>query len=259
MPEVINKKVVAIEYPRHEETITSNDYTFRVCAMSGVKAVEVSINEAGWQPCRQGGDSYWYDWSGYGAGDHAITARVTLSDGRQHLTDHRFFSVDLPNAGERRMLTPRQTRQYLSRTETHRNMVNKFVVMVPNQPAVLRQLTSLLSHEGYNIESVLMETAGEVASFRFLVENETEKGIRRELEKEGFHIVTDKAFRLDLPNRPGELDRLTRKLLEQGVAIRYLYGTSHGQTTKVVFSVDRPEDAERVVKELDQRTAALAA
>lgn len=255
MPELMSKKVVAIEYPRHEETITSNNYTFRVSAMSGAKAVEVAINEGGWQPCRQAGGSYWYDWSGYGAGDHAITARVTLADGSQHLTDHRFFTVDLPHAGERRMLSPRQTRQYLSRTETNKSLANAFVVVVPNQPAVLRHLTALLSREGFNIDSVLMETAGEVASFRFLADKENEKALRRELENEGFHIVDDKVFRFDLPNRPGELDRLNRKLLEQGIAIRYLYGTSHGQTTKVVVSVDRPEDAVRVVKELGQRVA----
>jgi len=258
MPEAISKKVVAIEYPRHEETITSPHYTFRVSAMSGAKAVEVSINEAGWQPCRQAGGSFWYDWSGYGAGDHAITARVTLEDGGRHLTDHRFFSVELPNAGERRMLSPRQTRQYLSRTETNKSLANAFVVAVPNQPSVIRQLTQLLSREGFNIDSVLVETAGEVASFRLLADKENEKGLRRELENEGFHLVEDKVFRLDLPNRPGELDRLTRKLLDQGIAFRYLYGTSHGQTTKVVFSVERPEDAVRAVKELGQRAAVAA-
>lgn len=257
MPEVISKKVVAIEYPRHEETITSHTYTFRVAAMPGVKAAEVSINEGPWQPCRQAGESWWYDWSGYDAGDHAVTARVPLADGRFQVTEHRFFSVDLPGAGERRVLSPRQNRQYLSRTETAKNMVNTFVVAVPNQPAVIRQLTALLAREAFNVDGVVLETGGEVATFRLLVDKEN--GLRRELENEGFHVVDDKAFRLDLPNRPGELDRLTRKLTEQGVAIRCLFGVSHGRATKVVFSVDRPEEAARVVKELDQRVAAVAA
>lgn len=255
MSEIISKRVVAIDYPRHDETITSNDYTFRVVALPGVKKVEISVDDSTWEPCRHAGDSWWYDWSGYGAGEHEATARVTLTDGRYLATEHRFFTVELTDPArtgeERRTLTPRRTEKPAGRQNLPKNMVNKFVVIVPNQPAVLRHLTEHVSNEGVNIDSLLMETNGEVASFRFLLEKEN--GLRKSLEREGFHIVDDRVFRLDLPNRPGEIDRLTRKLGEQGIAIRYLYGTSHGHTTKVVFSVDRPEEAAVVVKELDQR------
>jgi hypothetical protein len=262
MPEVINKKVVAIEYPRHEETIESNNYTFRVAAMPGAKAVEVSVNESGWLPCRKSGDFWWYDWSGYGSGEHGLAARAHLADGRQLVTENRFFKVELDpkgldrNGGERRALSPRQARQYLVRPELHKHQARKFVVTVPNQPPVVRRLTELLSQEGVNIDSLLMETVGDVASFRFLLEEAD--GLRETLENEGFHIVDDRVFRLDLPNRPGEIDRLTRRLGDNGVSIRYLYGTSHGKMTKVVLAVDRPEVAADVVKDLERRTAVAA-
>ena len=263
MPEVINKKVVVIEYPRQNETITSNCYTFSIVAMPGVKKVEVSIDGAGWESCRQSEGSYWYDWSGYGAGEHEVVARMQQANGHFHTTEPRYFTVafahgDLSyNGGERRTLSPRQAQQFLGRPELHKHMVNKFVVVVPNQPGILRQLTQLLSQEGVNIDSLLTETFGDVASYRFLLEKDN--GLRRTLEREGFHVIEDKVFRLDLPNRPGELDQLTRKLAEQGVAIRYMYGTSHGQTSKVILAVDRPEDAVGIVKELDQRCAAMEA
>ena len=252
MPEVINKKVLVIEYPRHNETITSKDYTFRILAISGVKKVEVSIDEAGWQPCRPSGDSWWYDWSGFGSGDHEIVARVQFSDGRFHTTDRRFFAVENGRfPGETRRFTPRSRREFGGRSESMERMARKYVVVAPNQPGMLRQLTQLLSQEGVNIDSLLLDTHGDVASFRFLLEREN--GLRRTLESEGFHVVEDKVFRLSLPNRPGELDQLARRLAEQGVGVKYLYGTSNGQTTNVVFSVDRPEHAAEIVKELDQR------
>ena len=262
MPEPINKKVAAIEYPRHDETIESNNYTFRVAAMPGVKTVEVSVNESGWLPCRKSGEFWWYDWSGYASGEHGLAARVRLADGRQLITENRFFKVELDrealsrSGGERRSLSPRQARQHLARPDLHKNQARKFVVTVPNQPPVVRRLTELLSQEGVNIDSLLMETVGDVASFRFLLE-ETD-GLRETLENEGFHVVDDRVFRLDLPNRPGEIDRLTRGLVDQGVSIRYLYGTSHGKTTKVVFAVDRPEVAADVVKDLERRAAVAA-
>ncbi len=259
MTEVINKKVVVIEYPRPNEAITSDTYTFRVAAMPGVKKVEISTDGSAWEPCRLSGDSWWYDWSGYEAGEHELAARVQLANGQFHTTEPRCVSVELehgelaPKGGERRPQSRRQAGQAAGRPDLQKRMANKFVVVVPNQPAVLSQLTQLFAQADVNIDSLLMETNGNVASFRFLLEKEN--GLRRTLEKEGFHIADDKAFRMDLPNRPGELDLLTRKLAEQRIAIRYLYGTSHGPTTKVVFAVDRPEDAAVIVKELDQRAA----
>jgi hypothetical protein len=221
--------------------------------------VEVSIDDAGYKPCRRAGNSWWYDWSGYCSGDHELTARVHLANGHHHTSEHRYFNDELENSdcskngGERRTISARRAQQYLARPDVYKYMTSKFIVVVPNQPEILRQLTELLSQDGVNIDSMLMETTGGVATFRFMVEKE--KGMRQALENEGFHVVEDKVFRLDLPNRPGELDQLAQKLMDEGVAIRYLYGTSHGQTTKVVFSVDRPESAVAVVRELDKQFA----
>ncbi len=255
MPEVMHKKVLAIEYPRPNETIMSDSYTFQIVAMPGAKKVEVSINDSAWEPCRQSGDSFWYDWFCYGSGEYEVAARVQLANGQIHATEHRFFTVELNNAaasngGERRTLSARRAQQLLGRSDLHKNMVTKLVVVVPNQPGVLCQLTELLSQASVNIEGLLMETYGDIATFRFQLEKEN--GVRRLLESEGFHVVEDKVFCLDLRNRPGELDQLARKLADQGVSIRYLYGTSYGQTTKVVFAVDRPEEAVAVVKEFGQ-------
>jgi hypothetical protein len=181
---------------------------------------------------------------------------MQLSDGHFHTTERRFFTVanQASAEGVSRKVSTRRKHASSFRPETNEhleNMAKKFVVVVPNQPQIVRQLTQLMSQEGVNIDSLLMETLGDVVSFRFLLEKEN--GLRCTLEGEGFHVVEDKVFRLSLPNRPGELDQLTRRLSEHGVAVRYLYGTSHGQTTNVVFSVDRPEYAVEIVKEFDQR------
>lgn len=261
MPEVISKKVVAIEYPRQNETITSNSYTIHIAAMPGVKKVEVSIDDSVWQPCRQSGSSFFYDWFGYAAGEHEIVARIQMSDGHYHTFERRSVAVELAhdgqNGGEHRSVSRRRTQPALAQPDLHKHMANKYIVVVPNQPGVLRDLTQFLSQKGVNIDSLLMETAGDIASFRFLLERET--GLRPTLEGEGYHVVEDQVFRLDLPNRPGELDQLTRKLAEKQIGIRYLYGTSHGRTTKVVFSVDRPEDALGIVKELEKNSRLVEA
>jgi hypothetical protein len=138
----------------------------------------------------------------------------------------------------------------------HKQTVNKCTVLVPNQTGALKKVTQILTKEGVNIDSVLTETYGDVAAFRFLLEKEN--GTRKRLQTEGFQVIEDQVFRLDLPNRPGELNKLTAKLADEEIGIRYLYGTSHGQTTKVILAVDRPEKAAAIVKEFDETFAASA-
>lgn len=262
MHEVMHKNVLTVDYPRPNETITSDNYTFRIVAMPGVKKVEISVDGAPWQPCRQSEGSFWYDWSGYRSGEHEVAARVQLADGPFHTTGSRFFNVELQhdrfrNGGEHRTLSPRRAQQLLSRPDLRKYLASKLFVVVPNQPAVLRRLTRLLSQENVRAEGVLIETFGDIVSFRILAEQVHE--MRRSLEREGFHVTEEKVFRLELGDRPGEIDELTRKLADQGIAVRYLYGTSQGRRTNVVLSVDRPEDAFEIVRESSQELVAAEA
>jgi hypothetical protein len=212
----MSKNVVEIEYPRHHETIASENYTFRIMAMPGAKKVEISINESAWKTCRSSGDSWFYDWTGYAAGEYEIAARVQLGNGHYHATERRFFTVEfskVPSAGGK---------------PCH-GMTTQYVVVAPEKPETLRQLTSLLSREGVNVDSLFVQCTGGFMFFRFLAQKEN------------------------------ALDYMVKKLQEKGVCMKSFYGTSYGQTAKAVLAVDNPERAECVVKELDQRFAAAEA
>lgn len=73
---------LSLDYPKQAECIQSPYYTLRVSAPQGVRGVEVSIDGAPWQTCREAVGHYWFDWTGYENGDHEITARVALPGGR---------------------------------------------------------------------------------------------------------------------------------------------------------------------------------
>jgi hypothetical protein len=245
MPEVMSKKVIEVEYPRHHETIASNNYSFRIAAMPGAKKVEVSINESAWKACRASGDSWWYDWSGYAPGEYEIAARVQLGNGHYHATERRFFTVQFEQQKQQK------------KTQPYADATGQYVVFAANQPGKLSRLTSLLAQEGVNIDSFLMESYGDFASFRFYAEKAS--GLRSTLESEGYQVIEEKALRFELPNRPGEFDALARKFSEQGISVRYLYGTSQGATAKIVASFDKPAEAAGIVKEYEQACAAAEA
>ncbi len=82
-----------IEYPHNDETIVSSQYTLRVAAPVGVDGVDVSIDQGPWLACRNEVGYWWYDWSGYGDGEHEVIARVRGKGGRWRMSDPHEFRV----------------------------------------------------------------------------------------------------------------------------------------------------------------------
>jgi hypothetical protein len=124
----------------------------------------------------------------------------------------------------------------------HKRGLSQCCVVVPNEPGALSKVTQLLAREGVNIDCLMTESLGDIASLRFLMEKEN--GLRRKLESAGYKVLC-----VEFPNRPVELNKLVKRFADEGLDIRYLYGTSHGPTTKVILAVDRPEKAARLAEE----------
>jgi len=103
MPAVLTKKQeakrastrLAVDFPKQNEIINSPQYTLRLCAPEGVKSVEVALDDGEWQPCRQAVGYWWFDWSGFGDGEHEVIARIELEDGRKIASEPHEFFVDL--------------------------------------------------------------------------------------------------------------------------------------------------------------------
>jgi hypothetical protein len=82
-----------VEYPAADEVVASAQYTFRVSSTEPLVEAEISIDRAAWQPCRHACGLWWYDWTGYGAGQHQVAARGVARDGRVLNSTFRRFEV----------------------------------------------------------------------------------------------------------------------------------------------------------------------
>jgi len=72
----------AVDYPASGETVVSAQYTVRVSAPENAETVDVSIDQGPWLSCRKAEGFWWYDWSGYADGAHAVIARTPGKNGR---------------------------------------------------------------------------------------------------------------------------------------------------------------------------------
>ena len=82
MAKVARKTVdVVIDFPRAGEAVTGPEYTLRIMAPAAER-VEVSIDNAGWEPCRESLGLWWYDWSGFAPGTRQLRVQALGADGR---------------------------------------------------------------------------------------------------------------------------------------------------------------------------------
>ncbi|MCX7641582.1 MAG: bifunctional transaldolase/phosoglucose isomerase [Elusimicrobiales bacterium] len=78
---------VVIDYPKHQETITSSHYTIRIGA-SPTSKVEVSIDGGPWVNARESVGYWWFDWYNINPGNHEIIARIQTGE-NTYLTSKR--------------------------------------------------------------------------------------------------------------------------------------------------------------------------
>src|SRR5438270_5168402 len=144
----------AVDFPQEGERISSSHYTFRIRAPLNAEKVEVCIDGSPWQLCRYSASFWWYDWSGYSAGEHELVARILPFDSRNHLLKTRRFVVD-PNG---------------ARPATSVRRMTQFSIMTASSELPLVRLAELLSEEGVDISAIMTVSTGDSVAIQFLVE-----------------------------------------------------------------------------------------
>ncbi|MFQ5797846.1 MAG: hypothetical protein ACE5H0_04020 [Bacteroidota bacterium] len=110
-------------------------------------------------------------------------------------------------------------------------------VAIEDKPGTLAALCSTLGNEEVNIDA-LLALGG---SARLLV-NDVEKGTNA-LKKAGYQPTTKAVVMAEVPNKPGALSTLARKIADKGVNINCTYQTTlrSSDTATVVFGVANPD------------------
>ena len=123
----------------------------------------------------------------------------------------------------------------------------QIVVLLENRPGALAELTSVLSAADVNIEAVLLEGSVDFGMVRLHVANprKAEKALR----DGGYQYRTGEAIVLKLPNSPGQLDDVAKKLAKAKVNIDALFGTtsSGSGTPELVLMVDDVPKAKKAL------------
>lgn len=120
-------------------------------------------------------------------------------------------------------------------------------VVVANQHGNLSKVTQLISDEGVGVDFAAAQSLGDIASFRLIFDKND--GLRKKLQLAGYQVLDRQVFSIELPNRPGELNRLAQRLAQEELDIHYLYAMPRGAGSRIVFEVADAEDGARIARE----------
>lgn len=88
----VNRRMLAVDYPKQNEVVSSGHYTVRVFAPAGAHKVGISVDQGPWRSCRPSVGFWWYDWSGYGNGEHEVVVSMSTREGKRIISEpHEFF------------------------------------------------------------------------------------------------------------------------------------------------------------------------
>jgi hypothetical protein len=120
-------------------------------------------------------------------------------------------------------------------------------VMVENKRGALAELCTKLAEKAVNIVGLMVPEQTGVAPIRLVV-NSVDTA-QKVLEAMGLKFTEEDVLAVQVSDRPGALGKLTRKLADHDLDIKYAYGSIEkgiGKAT-VILAVSNPEAAAKVL------------
>jgi hypothetical protein len=127
-------------------------------------------------------------------------------------------------------------------------LATQLSIQVENKRGALAELCSELAKVAVNITGISVPQQSGKSSVRIVAK--PVEAAKKVLEKMGLPFKEETVLTVHLPERPGALGRVTRKLADKGIDVLYAYGTIErgSERAMVVMGVSDPEAASRLVK-----------
>jgi hypothetical protein len=127
-------------------------------------------------------------------------------------------------------------------------LAKQLSIEVDNKRGVLAALCSELAKVAVNISGISVRDLPDKSLIRIVPE--PVEAAKKVLKEMGQPFREETVITVHLPERPGALGKVTRKLAENGIDILYAYGTIERRSERamVVMGVSDPRKASQIVK-----------
>ncbi|GGM63909.1 hypothetical protein GCM10012275_38090 [Longimycelium tulufanense] len=119
------------------------------------------------------------------------------------------------------------------------------LVECPNQPGEVARVSEAIAAKGINIKTGACLCCGDRGTIGLVTSDES--GTRAVLDEAGISYRTLECMTVTMPDRPGELARVSRRLAEAGVNIEFFAPTVLDEETTLAVGVADAEIARKAL------------
>jgi len=113
--------------------------------------------------------------------------------------------------------------------------VKQISFMMPDRAGLLSEITSVLAKAKVNISNIC--AYGMQGEANFMLTSDSNAKAKKALAPLGVEIKEYEVFAVEMPNRPGELQKVAKKLADAEINILYMYGTTvSGRSATCMFT-----------------------
>jgi hypothetical protein len=120
---------------------------------------------------------------------------------------------------------------------------------MPNKAGLLSEVSRAISGANVNITAICAYAMGDTAYFMLTTASNVKA--KKALEPLGVVIEERDVVEVELLNRPGELQKVAKRIADAGIDIEYMYATAGaGKSTSCVFKTGDNQKTIRAINKL---------
>ena len=124
--------------------------------------------------------------------------------------------------------------------------VKEISFTMPNKVGLLSEITTAISGAKVNMAAICAY-AMENAAY-FMLTTDSNAKAKKTIAPLGVGIAEKDVVEVEMANKPGELQKVAKRIADAGIDIQYMYGTARGGKTAVcIFKTSDDQKAVKVI------------
>jgi hypothetical protein len=125
--------------------------------------------------------------------------------------------------------------------------VKQINLITPNRVGMLAKVSSAVAEAKVNMNALCAYAVKNKAYFMILAERHTK--VKNALTKAKLKIAEEDVVLVEMPNKPGEMQKVAQKIADAGIDILYVYGSAGpGKKSYCVFKTNNDRKAIKAIQ-----------
>jgi hypothetical protein len=124
--------------------------------------------------------------------------------------------------------------------------VKEIRLSMPNRVGLLSEITTAVAKAKVNLNAICAYALENTAFFNLITSGNTKA--KKALAPLGFAIEEKDVIQVELPNKPGEMQKVAKKIADAGIDIDFMYATTIGSKATCILKTVDDQKAMKVVR-----------